>query len=605
MWDILILSLKITSLLYIAGAGITALLIPLALKKYSFWITPWFGFIFITILSAYLSMVGFDMKIASPYVLLTSILIFLYAVLKGKIETSYKKPFFLVLIFTVFIFLFNIFPLLKVGYPTVLSLGNLDPISYTSTSDYLQTHSVFGGNFNNIYKPLLGAPADLLTFAFRWGNAIDLSFFSSILGATSYKVFTIFITLLFALSYPLAYILTSELFKKRNILLAILTFITYGMNGTLFYMLYHVFIAQFSFTGIFLLFLVLFWKYREFSVKEKFLLINKFEIVIALLISSLTLIYPEGVIFVLAPLGLYFLITFFKNRKKSSVYQGLRIFIFSFLFNPFTFITTAKWYIHLFKLTTAKIPIGWEMIRFSYPYEWLGFYSLYYSRDLPLLVDLLLSGIVLWIIFVGFINIKRKSIFGSYLLFFVLIYFFYSFINNHFFAYHRAVTYSIFLYTIFFSIGISVVVSKVKNKVITTGLIVVLLLLSLRTGYRTWVQFYNHHLTVDQSLISLQSLNNNKSFSQIIATSDIFYPEGDIWTRLWSFYFLPDKKILSRQNYKSVIKDIKIIPPVLYKKELYRNDPKISYTKILWENEYYILGEVDSLPVYEDLNIVK
>jgi hypothetical protein len=602
MFEIIYLTFKIVLILFLTGFGLTAFIIPKSLKENTIWFAPWLGLIFIVMSSVYLSMLGVTMEKASMPIFIFSLILFIYALYKRCLYISIKGQFFIVLGLTIFIYLFNIYPLLsKVGYATVLSLGNLDPSAYTSTADYLMKHSLFGNEFNNSFKPYLAAAGDFIEYSYRWGSVLIFSYFNVLLNVNSYQIYTILLTLFFALSYPLIYVLASLLYKKNSFLIALLTFLTFGINGTLLYMLYNAFFGQMVFVGTLILIIALFWIYTGENIKNKFLLFNSYELIIGLCLSSLTVLYPEGFIFALLPIGFYYFISFLKSKNVKNVYQCLRIIGFSILFNPFTFITTSRWYIRMFQVTTSEQVIGWEPIRFATPHEALGFWNLYYSRDLPFGIDLILMIIVISIIIIGFLQIKRKLVFWGYILFFGFACFFYNVIISNFFVYHRALTYSLFIYTTLFSIGMTIFLKKIRNKILVSGIVIALTFLVFRVSYRTWFQFYHHHRTVDKSLISLKELNQDKRFTGIIATSDIFYPEGDIWDRLWSFNFLPDKKILSRHNYKSVIKDLDSIPPVLYKKELYRNDPKTSFTNILWENKYYILGKTDTFPVHENL----
>ena len=169
MLEILNLTLKIVILLYLSGIGLTYFILPKSLQKYAFWFIPWFGTILIVNLGVYLSMIGFPMGKSSVYILAFSLCLFLLAVIKNRISLSFKRSFLFVAIATIFIYLFNIYPLLiKVGYPTIISLGNLDPLAYTNTADYLVKHSVFGGNFDNPFSPILVGAADLINYSYRW-----------------------------------------------------------------------------------------------------------------------------------------------------------------------------------------------------------------------------------------------------------------------------------------------------------------------------------------------------------------------------------------------------------------------------------------------------
>jgi hypothetical protein len=137
-----------------------------------------------------------------------------------------------------------------------------------------------------------------------------------------------------------------------------------------------------------------------------------------------------------------------------------------------------------------------------------------------------------------------------------------------------------------------------KNKIITTIVIIIFILMSARSSYRTIYQLYWHPRIVDKSLISLTELNNNKSFTKPFYTSDIFLGEYDLWTRLWREYMLSDKKIVTIQNYTTENKFLKGIELVLSEKDyLEREGRKIVYKNIIWKNQYYQLGEIEPTDV--------
>ncbi len=606
MLEILSLTLKIVILLYLSGIGLTYFILPKSLQKYAFWFIPWFGTILIVSLGVYLSMIGFPMGKSSVYILAFSLCLFLLAVIKNRISISFKRSFLFVAVATIFIYLFNIYPLLtKVGYPTVISLGNLDPLAYTNTADYLIKNSVFGGNFDDPFSSILAGASDLVNYSYRWGSALIFSYFDVLLGTKTYSIFSILLNIYFALSYSLVFVLADILYKKKSFLLAILTFLTFGINSTLMYILYNVFFGQIVFVGLFILSIILFWTYTGEKTKTKFLSFNIYEFGIGLVLSVITTMYPEGFYFVLLPILFYYFVSFIKNKELLHIYKGFRITLFTFMLNPFTFIKTSNWVMRMFKVTTSDQKIGWENIRFAFPHEALGLYNLNYSRDLPLTVDLILVLLFIFIIGIGFFSIKRKLVLSGFMLIFGFLYLIFSVFVSNFFVYFRAMTYSSFLYTVLFGIGIVVLLKKINSNFLTFIVIAMLSIASLRSAYRTWFQFYHHYRVVDNTLVSLTELNNDKQFDEAIATPDIFYPDGNVWDRLWSLYFLPDKKIISRQNYAAVIDKLDKKPLVLYKKDMYDKDPKVKFTNLKWQNDYYILGEVSELNVYEDLNIKK
>src|SRR3989338_3617086 len=137
MFEILFYTLFIVGILFFVGLSITPFVLPKSLSEDSIWIAPWLGTICITVLGVYLSMLGVPMKYASNILLILTSFIFCFALYKKKIVFSLSNQFILISALVFFIFAFNIYPLFRVGYPTVISLGNLDPLAYVNPADFL------------------------------------------------------------------------------------------------------------------------------------------------------------------------------------------------------------------------------------------------------------------------------------------------------------------------------------------------------------------------------------------------------------------------------------------------------------------------------------
>ena len=109
---------------------------------------------------------------------------------------------------------------------------------------------------------------------------------------------------------------------------------------------------------------------------------------------------------------------------------------------------------------------------------------------------------------------------------------------------------------------------------------------------------------VDKSLISLSELNSNQAISDPIITADVYFGEYNIWRRIWTEYFLMNKKLVTRQNYLIDEKLIKNPNFVLAEKKVVKEDnasdkPKLIYMDIKWENDYYKLGNIAPVPYKE------
>lgn len=593
MIEILFLTIQLLFFLFFSGFGFTYLFLPSKLKADSFWFVPWFGVFLISILGVILSFFKIPMNSGKFFLLIIFFIFFLVALFKKKILIKINKEFILISIFTLIALLFYLYPMIiKAGFPTTVSLGNLDPVSYSTVGDFLINHNVYEGKGPISFKPTSWSTGDLLHYGYRPGSPMILSFFSSLTGRMSYEVFSILTSLFFSLSFPLLAVFVKKIYK-RSYLAYLLLFLTFSLNSTNLYSFYNVFFAQFIFNGVYILIIFLIYLFElEENKKEKNIFLYSF--LIGLILSSLTITYPEIIIFILAPIFLYLTFKIFSKAKDKIIYFKLTLFsfIFGMLINPITFLNTYSQIKRVFFSSVNTTFIGWEKIPFASPLEMLGFYNLNYSRNLPWYIDIAIGLPIILICFLGLKSIKKKSIFFAYLFVFLGLAFFYRFVINNFFVYFRLVTYFIFFFSILFSVGFVTILSRISKKLLV-GSIIVILLLSTRSSYRTFFQFYRHNRLINKSLASLRILNSDEKISKPFFTADVFLGEYDIWTRLWREYFLPDKKIVSIQNYasdKDLLGNVKL---VLVEKEFSgKKIDKLLLKNIVWENDYYKLGEI-------------
>lgn len=596
MIDIIILLVKIIALLFFVGYGFTTLLIPKNLRKDAIWLVPWLGTILIVLLSVIFSLAKIPVVQSAYLILSFAGVLFLVSLITQKVLPTFTKENLFITLLLIFILLFNLFPLLtKIGYPTTISLGNLDPLSYTPVGDFLINHTVFEGGTFQHYKPYIWATVDLIHSGFRWGPPMLLSFFAFIFSLKSYQIYSLLITTFYSLSFPLVYILAKRLSKKQSINLLSFIFITFSLNSTLLYMLYNVFYAQFIYTGLFILIIILFHAYISEN-ENNFTNFNSYDLLIASGLSALTTIYSEGLIFVVLPFLFFGIFSFLRKYNYIYLLYLLKIIILTLVINPVTAGTAVWQNINIIISSTKSSFIGWEHIPYSGPLEIMGFYNLYHYKDLSFLLGIILGIPVVAIWLLGLKNTQKKLFVSSFFIAWIPFYISLRWVFPNFFSYHRAITYTLFIYSVLFSIGMCFLFSLIKNKFIKLIIIMFFLFLSFRSSQRTLYQFYWHAQVVDKSLTSLIELNDNKNIAAPFFTSDVYLGEYHLWKRLWREYFLMDKEIVTLQNYPTEKNNLKDISLVLSEKNyLERDGKKLIYKKIVWENKYYMLGEIEPL----------
>jgi len=582
------------------GAGFTAIFLPKSLRVDSFWLMPWFGMILIAVMGVLFSLGKVAIVDSKNIMFLIAGAMFVYALITKKKIFYLDKSVYVLGGLTLISLLYNLYPLIsQVGFPTTVSLGNLDPLSYTPVADFLTNHTIFEGFIFEHYKPFLWATGDLLHYGFRWGSPLILSFIASVFNLRAYSVYFILLVISFVLSFPPVYIIAKRMIGRSQYLIMFLIFITFLFNSTILYMIYNVFFAQFLFSGIYILiFLLLYDYFSNIDNRKEF---NSYDLLLGISISSITTIYPEGLIFILAPLSLMTFISTLNKKNYNYIILFIKIIMIAYFINPYSFGTALVRNLSIVFSSTKSGLIGWEYIPYASPLEMMGFYNLYYSRDLPLAIDIIMGLPIAIIWLIGFKKLKFPLVLLAYVATFVVFYIGLRFIFPNYFSYHRAITYSLFLYPILFASGLVYIFGYLRKYVVVFIMVVITLLVG-RSAYRTTYQMYWHMRVVDKALVSLQDLNLKTDIPQPFYTSDVFLGEYDLWRRLWREYFLMNKLIITRQNFPTEILTLPKDRFVLAEKDVLEyQDKKITFKNIVWENEDYQLGQIEDAPYANDL----
>lgn len=557
------LTIAIFFLLTGAGAGITALLLPAKLREATIPISFWIGVIWIAISGVILSQVGIPTRQSAIVIVTISTALMITAYKQGKLKINVSRLAIAVTVLTIILVGVHLFTYLtKARFPTTISMGNLDPISYTTVADYLQTHTVKDGSVYESFSPYLWSVGDLLHSSYRWGTPMVLSVLSVALGMRAYQVFGVLITLFFVMSYPMLFALLRQVGLKAGVPEAIMLFLVYGLNSTLMYTLYNVFFAQFAWGGILILSVYL------AMAKD----VTWFR---TLVIVGTALIYPEGIIFVILP---------------SLLFGQWKALGFALALAPYSMYTAIKQLITVMISSSKVTWIGWENIRYPNMFEILGLYNLNYSRPIPLAI-LAISLIALLIFMIwGFFGTQNKRVLITYLLVFALAYIS-TLASGNWFTYYRSITYSIFIYVIIFVAGLGEFFDKLKYKHARVLIVTMIALVVTRSSVRTAKQMYYHHHMVDTALISLRETPRSNS---VLGTADLVLGEYSLWIRLWREYMLAGQPLLTRQNLSTDRTKLDTLEQMLVEKERSSElNQRIKLKQKIWENNYYEIYEVD------------
>ena len=238
--------------------------------------------------------------------------------------------------------------------------------------------------------------------------------------------------------------------------------------------------------------------------------------------------------------------------------------------------------------------IGWQLFRnkipFANPFEALGFYSIHHFPPMHNLLAISLSLFVLGIIITGLFKSKFKIFLSIFLVYFILIFVKSWIIIPNFFDYGRAISYTLPIFIIAFSIGFSFFFEKFKLLCIIS--LVVLLSLELFSAKKLDTRFLFERFSVDKGYASLRNIQNKNAFiKKPIYVENQINKDLPLWNLIWPLYFLN----LNSPPITIAAHDVNNKIPggslVLISK-IQRNfrTPKLLLNDIIWENQYYKIG---------------
>ncbi len=583
-------------ILFILGLGLTYLLVPKYFRPYILWLSPWTTIITSIFYFVVMGLVGFSVNQTYVPFIIALIVINIYVLTKVKptFNLNIKENLILAIVVGLTLIL-NLSPLIRHDRTlTSISMGNNDIIAYATAGDYLKDHSIAAS-----LKPgTEEAVSNLLGGFRRWGTAIINSFFLTILNLQAYQYTYASQAVLFSLFLPLAYILFKVLSGRSNISGLIAVTIFTGFNANLLYMIYHDFFGQVLSWGIEMLFFIFLYHYFN-SPRIRLNKFNRYDFILGIIIAVLYFSYHEQAVFMFAPLIIFLSAAFFleKNNFKHYLYALLRIASISLItgFNSIIYATVFD-YRRAF-VTNPNQPIGWQLFRsqipYANPFEAMGFWSIHNFAPLPAILAVVLSAVILFIFIKGIIKSRSKILTISYLLIFLLFFYWTGVYQHNFFAYNRVLTFTLPFFIVIFSIGL---INLFKRQNYFSFIIIaVLIALELWSAIRLNRRFIREHLSVEKSYISILDLKKKKIKEPIYAES-ITYTGMPLWMSIWTNYFLYSKgtstvpTIFDNNQFSNKIPDNDLV--LITKPTPWYRSTQVILTDIVWENEYYKLGRL-------------
>jgi hypothetical protein len=583
-------------ILFVLGIGLTYLVLPKFLKNYWLWLSPWTTIIMAILYFVIVSLIGFSViQSIIPFLsILLSINFYVFLVIKPKLNI-YLRTDLIMLVLVFLTLILNLSPLIRHDkFLTTISMGNNDIIAYTTVGDYLKEHSI-GESFQTKVELTVD---NLLHDGYRWGTPIINSFFLTLLNLQGYQYTYTSQCVLFSLFLPLLYIFFQILYGKKSLIGLITVIFFSGFNANLLYMLYHDFFGQVLFWGIEILLFIFIYSYfySKTILSDK---LNIYDIILGILISVLFFSYHEPAIFMFLPIGIYLGIILITKITTFKFYLSaiLRMALIGIVIGSFSIINAIVFDFKQAFMGNPNQPIGWQLFRnripFANPFEAMGFWSIHNFEPMKTLLAVLLSIFVVLILTYGYYKSKNKLLTASYLIIFLLFYYWTAISQHNFFSYNRALTYTLPFMIVIFSVGITKLYEK--QKYLWLIIIMFLVGLELYSAININKRLIREHLSVEKSYTTIQDLKKI-SIKSPIYMEGFIESEIPLWKQIWVGYFLYSKNISPFPTiygfdlFENKVPDNSLV--LISKPTPWLDSLKIIFKNVIWENKYYTLGHL-------------
>lgn len=316
--------LKILLTLFFTGYGFTALFLPEKLKKDSFFIVFWVGIVLSIIYNVALTTARIPIDPGKYVVFFFSLIFFVYSMIKKKSAIIFSKETLIMVILVLTCILIT------------ATKSNLIQNSYINDSKYLISHSLAEDITGLSFRPYLKVDSKFPAFGFMLGNPLFLGFISNTTGIDPVNTYNILKLILFSITLPLIYILIKNSFKKINKNLLKVIYLIFILVSIRLYMSGNDFYTQILFLGIFTYALIIFQNYFS-EWKNMTGYINSHDLLIAVGISSISSIYPKGLIVTCLLLVIYSVLKIFVKESKLILWTLVKILLLAVIINPMTF----------------------------------------------------------------------------------------------------------------------------------------------------------------------------------------------------------------------------------------------------------------------------
>ncbi len=507
---------------------------------------PWFGFLWIGLISAWFNLFRLGTQISYPFVLLGG-LSFWFAS-KQKIE--WTKICFIGLLAVIASLILSLPILIHSEGLTTISTGNHDAYFYALASEELRAH----GNLLSTIKTYQSQPpipidytkevlSQMLVqvgFNPRWMPIFNLSFFSALFHSDSANLFSILNNITLILSWPLLYFFITRTLQLSG-WVSKLALLFCLINPHILYILYHDFFPQIMGMG----FAILYISLLPLILENKNIHWFRSSIILGLPLTGVLMSYldliPALILLTFLTLAYQYIQEKFSIQKVIKMALGCALLIL--------FLAPYQTYQFFYYLWEAQLSgaakYGWDVTKRYYLFLLpLGSYFTHPSPQPNIFLEWLLAPLLCYLAFLGIRNNARGGYFFILIIPFVLSGFL-SYLRDYNYAYFKNFTYVYFWLPIAVVQGTGIVIERMKQnngikKLIAIFTVSILFLImiqaSIKAGERISYASRKSKL-ITKNLKSLQSIGNSPDVDHIFVDETLSF-----WETLWSLYYLRDKK---------------------------------------------------------------
>jgi hypothetical protein len=510
--------------LQLLGYGLTRLLLGQRIACYQIWLAPWVGLMLAVLVLFWLSQFGLTTSPAcyaiSALGALTLVLLPVWRVplfpRPGRFDGWLAAG-------AVATLAIALYPMLALSNaPTTMSLGNNDPALYAVASDYLRWHSVAHLPPSNVLYPDTVLIDSMLSPGHRPGAFLTLSLFEVLFHAPSYRVFSVVLAVMLALTTPLVAIFTDLMSANRGsgkVALA-LTF----ANVNFVYCYYHGFAAQVFVLGcIIAVFILVVVDEHEASPPISH------SIAIGFAMIAMIVMVPEGAVFFILPYAV-----FIAMRAVSGVYPPREALV---RYGPAAAVLMiagivqlwegALWLHHI-----SSLQFGWKISNWALPIHLIGLMSAvgrWHSMLLTVGLSLPVIAATIW----GIGRSRDRLLVAALIGFDVAVLCYFSVVRVYSYAYYKAGVMAAFVFIAAFSAGLPVLLYR---RLAATC--AVLALVSFIMCRPTISGMRHLPLAVRPGLAALAKIPPALTRGQIVSLDRL-----RLWDRLWAGDLMPDTAV--------------------------------------------------------------